>query len=366
MCDTLPYAPEMSFLQMIWDGVMHSRDSLVELHLSNDDASSIECQVRQVRQTYSSTDDDFMQDAPVVAAELPRTLRSALNEFKMGERAGALVIHGLPIDEKSIGPTPGHWDEVQVRRPPGAPEAILLLAAQLLGDPIGWATQQSGRIVHDIEPSRGHEYEQLGSGSLADLFWHTEEAFHPYRADYIGLLCLRNPDTVATTFASLDGISLPPKQWAVLFEPRFLIRPDPSHLPEHQGAAQVAHDPQLVRRARGRAIRMEEAPEPVAVLFGDPRRPYLRIDPAFMQSSGDAEADEALAALAREISQHMDEVALQAGDLLFLDNYRVVHGRKSFTARFNGTDRWLKRVCITRDLRKSRAYRTDPRSHVIY
>jgi len=36
-----------------------------------------------------------------------------------------------------------------------------------------------------------------------------------------------------------------------------------------------------------------------------------------------------------------------------------VHGRKPFTARFDGTDRWLKRVCITRDLRKSR----DARAH---
>lgn len=345
---------------------MHSQDSLVELHLSDDEAHLIKSLARHAARTYSSTDGDFMRDAAVLAAELPRAVRSAFNDFKMAERAGLFVVRGVPVDEESIGPTPGHWGEVPVGRPPLCSEVILVLAAHLLGDPIGWATQQSGRIVHDIVPSRGHEHEQLGSGSLTDLVWHTEEAFHPYRADYVGLLCLRNPDAVATTFASVDGISLPPEQWAVLFEPRFLILPDPSHLLKHQRVGQAAHDPELVRRAQEKVSRMEQVPEPVAVLFGDFLDPYLRIDPAFMQSAGDTEADEALDALAREIDRRIRAVSLRTGDLLFLDNYRVVHGRKAFTARFDGTDRWLKRVCITRDLRKSRASRTSPRSHVIF
>jgi hypothetical protein len=34
-----------------------------------------------------------------------------------------------------------------------------------------------------------------------------------------------------------------------------------------------------------------------------------------------------------------------------------VHGRKPFKARHDGTDRWLKRLDVTLDLRKSRAAR---------
>jgi hypothetical protein len=34
-----------------------------------------------------------------------------------------------------------------------------------------------------------------------------------------------------------------------------------------------------------------------------------------------------------------------------------VHGRKPFRARFDGADRWLKRLNVARDLRKSRAVR---------
>jgi hypothetical protein len=40
--------------------------------------------------------------------------------------------------------------------------------------------------------------------------------------------------------------------------------------------------------------------------------------------------------------------------VLFVDNYRAVHGRRPFTARYDGTDRWLKRIGVSRDLRRSR------------
>ena len=48
---------------------------------------------------------------------------------------------------------------------------------------------------------------------------------------------------------------------------------------------------------------------------------------------------------------------LESGDFCFLDNFRVVHGRKPFRARYDGTDRWLKCLNISCDLRKSRAAR---------
>ena len=45
-------------------------------------------------------------------------------------------------------------------------------------------------------------------------------------------------------------------------------------------------------------------------------------------------------------------LVLEPGDLLFLDNRRVIHARSAFTPRGDGTDRWLQRALITADLRK--------------
>jgi alpha-ketoglutarate-dependent taurine dioxygenase len=56
---------------------------------------------------------------------------------------------------------------------------------------------------------------------------------------------------------------------------------------------------------------------------------------------------------------------MESGDFCFLDNYRVVHGRKPFKARHDGTDRWLKRVNVVRDLRKSRTARQSAMARTI-
>jgi alpha-ketoglutarate-dependent taurine dioxygenase len=80
----------------------------------------------------------------------------------------------------------------------------------------------------------------------------------------------------------------------------------------------------------------------------------------------DVEASEALARFERIVDQKIGGVALQPGDIIFLDNFKVVHGRKPFKAYFNGKDRWLKRLNITRDLRKSRDSRIKPENRIIF
>lgn len=49
-----------------------------------------------------------------------------------------------------------------------------------------------------------------------------------------------------------------------------------------------------------------------------------------------------------------------------IDNFRAVHGRKPFKARYDGKDRWLKRINIARDLRKSRPVRSAAESRIIF
>jgi L-asparagine oxygenase len=62
----------------------------------------------------------------------------------------------------------------------------------------------------------------------------------------------------------------------------------------------------------------------------------------------------------------MKDVSLRPGDCVFVDNFRAVHGRKSFRPRYDGSDRWLKRLNITRNLRGSRAWRRAADDRIIY
>jgi Fe(II)/alpha-ketoglutarate-dependent arginine beta-hydroxylase len=244
-----------------------------------------------------------------------------------------------------------------------------MLCSALLGDPVGWATQQDGRIMHDVFPIKGHEKEQLGSGSEELLTWHTEEAFHPLRADYIGLACLRNPDGIATTFAFVDDLKLSDDIRGLAREERYPIKPDRSHLPINGAARQdlSKREKELLDRSYERITALDKNPDRVRILFGDLQAPYLRIDPFFMEGAyANAETAVVMDAISAEIDRNIREYALKAGEVVFLDNYKTVHGRVPFKAHFDGTDRWLKRLNIVRDLRRSRDRRVNSSARVIY
>jgi alpha-ketoglutarate-dependent taurine dioxygenase len=44
------------------------------------------------------------------------------------------------------------------------------------------------------------------------------------------------------------------------------------------------------------------------------------------------------------------EIILKTGDLLVIDNRKTIHGRKPFQARYDGTDRWVQRVLVRKEL----------------
>jgi Fe(II)/alpha-ketoglutarate-dependent arginine beta-hydroxylase len=247
---------------------------------------------------------------------------------------------------------------------------LLVLYASQLGDLFAWSTQQHGRVVHDLFPIAGDGRKQLGSGSDGLLWWHTEDAFHPHRCDYLGLFCLRNSNQVATTIGSNSAVaSIDPRFVQILFESRFTILPDESHLeaqpPAVPGLGGDGSSDAALRRAYAKMQALNAKPPAVAALFGDPAAPYLRVDPFFMKALDD-EAARALDALTRAIDEHLCDLVVQPGEACFIDNFRAVHGRRPFKANYDGTDRWLKRVNITRDVRKSRDCRLSSDARVVY
>jgi enduracididine beta-hydroxylase len=339
------------------------------LHLVDDEIAAIDAITDELAGRYQTVESlEFQRESRIYAEELPRRVRRALNEFRTQETAGVFVLSGMPVDDVKLGATPAHWKNKPVPSPSLGHDMLFYLASCLLGDPIGWATQQDAYIMHDVLPIKGHEHEQMGSGSEELLTWHTEDAFHPLRTDYLGLMCLRNPDKVETTYADVADLEIDDETRAVLSAERFTILPDNSHQQRNRGDLQD-EDPEIAdlrRRSYARIERMTTAPEPLAVLFGDPRSPYLRIDPYFMEHVQGPEERAALDKISASIDEAMTGVSLTPGDILFIDNYRVVHGRKPFKARFDGTDRWLRRLNVARDLRKSREFRPGAESRVIY
>jgi len=86
----------------------------------------------------------------------------------------------------------------------------------------------------------------------------------------------------------------------------------------------------------------------LAILSGSKSAPEIAYDMHHLAPIHDADTEAADAL--RELGACLDNVAIshvmERGDLLIFDNKRVVHARTPFTARFDGTDRWLMRTMI--------------------
>lgn len=259
-----------------------------------------------------------------------------------------VLIEGFPMyPDEHYGPTPPDWRSAASAHRTIREESFVALAATCLGDTFSWPTLQNGRLIHNVLPIEGEEAEQSGHGSAVELAWHTEDAFHPCRGDYLILFGIRNHERVATTLLSIQDIDLDLRSTRLLFEPRYRIRPDHEHL------RQLDADGHPARLAM---LELQRQPALVAVLFGDPVRPYLRIDPYFMECvDPDGPHARALTDLVAALDALKRDVVVASGSMLIIDNYLAVHGRAPFKARFDGSDRWLKKAVVSRDLRRAKA-----------
>ena len=324
-----------------------SRPGLRSIRLTGDEARAVrELSMECVRRFGDVESAAFLAEVAVIGHELPRRVRRDVNLARLDETLHALVIQGHEIGD-GIGPTPSYWRDA-ANAASMVHAFTLMLYASLLGETIGWESQQDARLVSDVLPTPGQESSTVSSSSTRELGWYTEDAFSPFRADYVGLYCLRNPDAVATTIGALAPHALDETTRELLRQPRYRFLPDPSHDAGTAGGE--------------RADPVELLP----VLRGWPDGRDLCIDSDYtLPAPGDPFAAKALATAHEVITRCLYDLVLDAGDLCFLDNRNVVHGRRSFRARFDGQDRWLKRVNVARDLRRSAGARVGAARRVV-
>ncbi|MFF5965087.1 TauD/TfdA family dioxygenase [Streptomyces collinus] len=265
--------------------------------------------------------------------DVPGEIRRTVREFRRHSGPdGVLVLRRLPIGAAHLPPTPMVKGSVQHR--PSLPAATLLLFAAGLGDPAAFAAEKSGALVQDVVPVPGQETVQGNVGSV-ELTFHTENAFHAHRPDYVMLLCLR-PDhegtaELRTSCARRVLPMLTPGARAALGRPEYVTEAPPSFGPAGEGTQH-------------------------AVLTGDPYDPDWCFDEAATKAvTPDGMA--ALTELAEVAHRTYTGLLLRPGDLAVVDNRITLHGRSAFTPRYDGRDRWLQRTFAFSDLRRSRDHR---------
>lgn len=316
----------------------NGRSSVEEHVITAADGARILDSLRQLEREYGRVDNPaYLSTIPSYAHLLPADIADALERLRNRSAPSAMLIRGMPLPLTT--PTPAHWRESK-------PEATILhdfwltLACGQLGDLFSYLTLQEGRLVEDLLPIAGLEDLQLGLSSLGGFDFHVDDPFDDDRCDFFGLIAMRNPDRTETMLAAIDDADLSGLDTDVLFEPRFLIKVDPEHL-EGMG---ITDEVTLQR----------------PVLSGSPSEPLLCLDWSYTDPMpGDARASAGLADLRSRLEAVKTTLALEPGDVLLIDNHRLVHGRRPFQARYDGNDRWLRHAMVTLDLERTLARRSS-------
>jgi alpha-ketoglutarate-dependent taurine dioxygenase len=275
----------------------------------------------------------FVSAAAKAGRLLTEQVHDALCELvDDGAPAGAMLVRGLPVGD--VPPTP--LSPLSATDKDHVSEFVLLTLARRLGQPVGYAPEHGGDIVQNLLPTPDDASRQVSTSSDAELEFHTETAFHRHKPRYLLLLCLRGDPRAETLLCSIPQVAdqLPLGVRQVLREPRFRTGVDESFGPAHtrDGERTLGHL--------------------VPVLSGPVDRPTSTFDADLMVGIDD-EAQDALECLRQAIRRDHIGVTLRAGDLLVIDNAVAVHGRSSFPARFDGTDRWIQRTFVVTDLAAS-------------
>jgi alpha-ketoglutarate-dependent taurine dioxygenase len=273
----------------------------------------------------------FLDEAELYFHQLPTNVRRAVSLLRRhGNEHGVLLIRNLPIDSELPG-TPANSRRALDKKT-FMSESILAIFSRGLGEPFAYKQEKDGELFQNICPTKANITALSSESATILLDFHTETAFHPYMPDFVMLLCLRSDHEhrARTEIASTNHIIplLPLKYRSALFQPLYRTGIDFSF---GSVSGTQGNGPLL------------------PVFFGNVYDPFMKFDLDLMKGET-PEAEEALLQIKGATNAAKNYVRLLPGDLMIIDNRRSVHSRSEFTPRFDGTDRWLQRCYVLRDL----------------
>ncbi len=287
----------------------------------------------------SATPERFCHESSLAAKRLPDSLWDRLRGFaRAGSAEGLLVIEGLPVDEDLPATPPDNTKHVGETTVLARAQAVVNHA---LGDMVAYEAEGHGRLFQDMVPKRSAARTQTSLSSGVELELHTEQAFSLMRPDWVSLACLRDaPDAATYALAARDLVAaLESGEVEMLREALWTTGVDASF------------------RVSGHAFVHGDRRGPLAIIKGANEDPSIRFDQD-LDWGISPEANALCARIVEVYPRLRRERVLKPGQMLLIDNHRVVHGRSPFTARFDGTDRFIVRSFVVRDLSRSRHART--------
>lgn len=298
------------------------------LALSSEERDGFAAVVLDVFECFEGESEDmFAREARAAAQDLPTSVRKTVVRFVERDRAPALWLRGLTQVAEWCGATPDKPGEERIITSPA--EIAIGLIMAMTGRLVAYRGQQNGRIFNDVLPQPDKaEIPNSSGGSKHDFGLHTEDAYHPFPPDYLGLFGVRNLEGAETFVSHLPHGLAPAHYVEALSKPDFVSRPNKGSV-------------------GGEAIAVGRP-----VLFGDLANPFIKGNWARPPEIADPLQREAYAWLGEVLAAHAQRVVVEAGDILLVNNLRGTHGRRRFKPLENGDRRWLVRALTRSDARR--------------
>ncbi|WP_016937034.1 TauD/TfdA family dioxygenase [Bacillus siamensis] len=312
----------------------------VVLEISQAEKELIENLIKDINFNPNAINNSDLNRLQFVSHNLPDRVKSALINFKRNSnREGTILFKNLPTDD--ILPQTPDDGNPSLDKITFVSELCLVLFMLYMGEPIGYADEKNGQLIHDICPIKGKESGLENSGSKVFFTYHTEDAIHPYRPDHLALYCLRSDhknEAQTETASIVNALELLPSSVVLtLREPLYKLSPPAS-------------------------FNSDDLSKIIPVLSGSIQAPEMVIHCSLMEGITE-EAKWALELLKEALSKVSIKVPLCPGDLIIIDNRLAAHARSSFTPQYDGNDRWLQRMFTVNDLGRS-SFSRSPGSHV--
>ena len=156
------------------------------------------------------------------------------------------------------------------------------------------------------------------------------------RPDILSLACLRGDEKAYTYILPVGRIleNCSSREIQMLREPLWMIGVD------------------LSFKLHGQSFIDGDVRGPIAILSGPEHDPELIFDQDLMKGIT-SEAENLVKKIVEIYYHHRIAHCLQPGEIIFVDNRRAVHGRSSFSPKYDGYDRFLVRCFATLDYEKS-------------
>ncbi|MEW2402857.1 TauD/TfdA family dioxygenase [Streptomyces sp. NPDC046862] len=290
-----------------------------------------------------------------IFATLPTdVLQQVLDFGRHIDTPGVSLVSNLPVDP-DLPDTPSDGGPSTAKRSFVA-EAVLLGLSGLLGEPMGVLTEKAGQLVHDVIPVEGGAMSQTNQGSSVFLNFHSDimhdviGRYDVANPDFLVLSCLRadHEGIAGTYYADARDVSraLDPEVLETLRSPLFRLNAPGSYVRDVAGGQDVLS-------------------EPVPMISGHAEYPEIAISANGVHplTGGAREALDILQRVCREVAH---SVQLRPGQALLINNRKGVHARSTFTARYDGKDRWLQRTYVRRSLWNVRYRVTQDNRRVHY